>query len=62
MQDNSSARKKMIRQGSGFGANVHSPIFRGSKKEEYEEMIAAFEKLRNNSLARFILTLMQFQR
>ncbi len=63
MQENKSAREKMLSKLEKIGINTTaSAIAKEATEEQLASLIAGLEKLRDNRLARFIVTLIQTQR
>lgn len=59
MQDNKSARAKMLSKLQKLGMKTHSMIIANATDEELSAILQGIERIRDNRLARFVVSLIQ---
>jgi hypothetical protein len=62
MQESKSARNEILSKLRKLGMNTECSLAASASDEQLEDILAGLAKIRDNKLARFIVSLMQFQR
>jgi hypothetical protein len=62
MQDNKSARDKMLSKLQRLGIDTQSSLATDATDEQLGSILVGLEKIRDNKLARFVVTLIQASR